>query len=435
MTREFGCQICSHVLNRRADEHGLAVYEHPLILGLVDHRPVPVPAERLTGLRRLCDFCGSGSDPLLFVYRTHPISALAVGAGVEHVEYYGTRWSACDMCSHWLTVGDAGRLLDRAATGSGLRRDAAGLAITGHLQRVVLDSLLPGRVLITTGRWPSAAPAARLLPKVRDRLAALLRGPDHIDTPPLEPVRHDLASGLDQARLYYVDAHFSQMVQHATAALPPTTAAAALAPADHGLLTWAEPVAGAAAASWTAGPDGWEVVEYAGLGAEGRPDEAVQHLRAAVGWLMPIRTSHLRRGQLAAGSHPAAALLTTWLLIGQQSVADVAPAEVDPAIRKAYQRARRPAPDVRLIRIRGTAAVRPPAASAAHGEQVRTHRWWTSGHWRNQAHGPGRALRKPVYISPFLKGPADLPIRHSTTVRVLGRTGADTDGPTGTAAP
>lgn len=29
------------------------------------------------------------------------------------------------------------------------------------------------------------------------------------------------------------------------------------------------------------------------------------------------------------------------------------------------------------------------------------------GHWRQQAHGPGRTLRKPIWIEPFWKGPED----------------------------
>ncbi|MEV4416574.1 hypothetical protein [Catellatospora sp. NPDC049609] len=275
MTRVFGCQICLHVLNRRADDYGLAVYEHPLVLGPIDHRPVPVPADRLPELRRLCDFCGSGSDPLLFVYRTHPISALALGAGVERVEHFGTDWSACDMCSHWISTGNAGRLLQRATSVGGLRQGDIGREITGHLQSTVMDNLRPGRVLVTTAGAPQAVPAARILPKVRDRLAALLRGPDLIETPPLSQVRHDIADGLEQARLYFVDEHFSRMVQHAATALPATTVTTGLPPAQHGLLTWSQPVAGATAASWTPDVAGWQIVEYTGLGTDGRPQARI----------------------------------------------------------------------------------------------------------------------------------------------------------------
>lgn len=29
------------------------------------------------------------------------------------------------------------------------------------------------------------------------------------------------------------------------------------------------------------------------------------------------------------------------------------------------------------------------------------------GHWRQQAHGPGHSLRKPIWIEPFWKGPEE----------------------------
>lgn len=37
-------------------------------------------------------------------------------------------------------------------------------------------------------------------------------------------------------------------------------------------------------------------------------------------------------------------------------------------------------------------------------------RWWVSGHWREQPVGPGRALRRPVWIEPYVKGPEDKPL-------------------------
>lgn len=38
------------------------------------------------------------------------------------------------------------------------------------------------------------------------------------------------------------------------------------------------------------------------------------------------------------------------------------------------------------------------------------HRWIVSGHFRWQAHGPDRELRKLIYIEPYLKGPEGLPL-------------------------
>jgi hypothetical protein len=45
--------------------------------------------------------------------------------------------------------------------------------------------------------------------------------------------------------------------------------------------------------------------------------------------------------------------VTTWLLI-MQKLAEVTPTEPEKPIRKAYQRTGRQAPEVRLVRLRGT---------------------------------------------------------------------------------
>ena len=38
-------------------------------------------------------------------------------------------------------------------------------------------------------------------------------------------------------------------------------------------------------------------------------------------------------------------------------------------------------------------------------------RWWVRGHWRQQAVGPNRQDRAPVWIMPYVKGPDDRPIK------------------------
>lgn len=42
---------------------------------------------------------------------------------------------------------------------------------------------------------------------------------------------------------------------------------------------------------------------------------------------------------------------------------------------------------------------------AAGDRKVATH--WVRGHWRNQAHGPGRTLRKMIWVMPYLVGDGD----------------------------
>lgn len=72
--------------------------------------------------------------------------------------------------------------------------------------------------------------------------------------------------------------------------------------------------------------------------------------------------------------------------------------------------------NVRLVNIH--ARHRPPTGQPHSVEW--TKRWIVSGHWRQQAYGEGRQLRKPVYIAPHVKGPEGLPLDTSekATVRV-----------------
>jgi hypothetical protein len=153
----------------------------------------------------------------------------------------------------------------------------------------------------------------------------------------------------------------------------------------------------------------------------------MEKVRHEIGWLIPIHAIHVRRNAVVGGADPIAALVAAWLIIAQQLTQDE-PALVDPPIRKAYARTRRPQPEVRLVRIRppdpGAQSIATTGGRTPTGRAKPDHRYWVSGHERNQAYGPGRSLRKKIDIDPFLKGPEDKPIKASTTVRILGSTRA-----------
>ncbi|MFN6548381.1 hypothetical protein [Mycolicibacterium nivoides] len=75
-------------------------------------------------------------------------------------------------------------------------------------------------------------------------------------------------------------------------------------------------------------------------------------------------------------------------------------------------------PEVVLIDV-----LRPPGAS---GDQRSTakrkdfdHRWWVRGHWKMQPYGPGRLLRKIIYIEPHTAGPDDKPLSKRPRVNVI----------------
>jgi hypothetical protein len=245
-------------------------------------------------------------------------------------------------------------------------------------------------------------------------------------------VRGPISPSLEAARLFWVDPQFTELAQYAARSLPATPLTAAQPPAPHGLLAWAQPVGvrgDLAAASWSSGPDGMRIIGYRSIGS-GLPPAELQHLREQIGWLGPRTHTHLAPGELVDTGSPAGVLVATWLLIAQR-LAETAPAAVDKAVRKAYQRTGRPAPDVRLIRIRGAhtagSATRRPAGD--QDSPQREFRWWVKGHWRNQPYGRGRAQRRLIFLDPHLRGPEGKPIKASTTVRVLTATAPDRGNP------
>ncbi|MCP2325216.1 hypothetical protein HDA40_003723 [Hamadaea flava] len=413
---EMACATCLTPLNVLDDQ-----YIHPLYRDNDGHPPVPVPTSQLDTVNRTCDFCGDQYP--MWTLLGGNVRVLATSSQTGLVQDMGETWAACVPCMADLDAGRAMKVADRAVRRMRVHDIPLAHAETAKLHQAFLRQRLPGRVLLTTTAWPELDVSPRDLPKVRDRLASFYRGPDELPTTlRISNVRRQLADSLDRARLYWIDDNFTELAEHAASQMPAVTASKDLAPCDDGLLVWTRPATAhmITAASWSTHDNAIEAVIYRAIGS-GLEDQPLQHLREQVGWLAPTRTFRLRHDQLIDGSPDdrSAILLVTWLLIAQKAAEDV-PAEIDKTIRKKYARAQRALPEVRIVRIR---AHTQPDDSAkvpgTGGSRTYTSRFWVTGHWRNQAHGPGRTLRRPVYIHPFLRGPEDAPIKLSTTVRIL----------------
>jgi len=418
----MACRVCAVPLTGFIDlDTGRVRYSHPLrtVVQPVGHDPDPAPIDEVDA-RYVCDFCGD--ERIVYALRTVPISTVTTTGGGRVVEEYGTDWSACFACAGYIDAADLDGLHSRLRQ-VGPRLDRIAAAGVRVMQQAVLQSLLPGRAVAAIGRWPATPLPAATLPKVRDRLAALIGGPLGL---PLglgaDEVRGPVGTSVAAARLFWVDPQFTELAAYAAGVLPATPVTAADLPAPHGLLAWAQPVGARGdlvAASWTTGPDGVRIVGYRSVGT-GLPPAQVQQLRERIGWLGPRTHTHLPAGDLVDAGSPAGVVVATWLLIAQR-LAETAPVAVDKAVRKAYQRAGRPAPQVRLVRIRGAHATGSGTRRAA-GDQdgpQREFRWWVRGYWRNQPYGPGRAQRRLIFLDPHLRGPEGKPIKASTTVRVL----------------
>jgi len=425
--RDMACAVCGYALNA-IDDTGTITFEHPIVPDTDDHDVVPMPAHQLDNVFRRCHMC-STSEPV-WMYRTPQIGAMSVGGTRPVTQTYSTQWKVCCPCAQLIEQDDPVTLTQRSVAAMGWRRTGPEAQILAGIHRAIVLTREPGRTLLTTGAWSPAQLKASTLPKVRDRLAGLLRGPVGLSAPLDHAERRSLlAEGLDQSRLYWIDPQFTALVAQVLADLPTTAITDRIVPKGSGLLVWSTPVDQRhriAAASWTPRPDGWQMVCYRSLGLD-LPSTVIELVRHEVGWLVPVHAVHVPHEVTVDGSKPLAALVASWLIIAQQLTRDE-PTPADPPIRKAYARAHRPPPEVRLVGIK-PASSQPQPAQAEHdrtpsGRAKPDHRYWVSGHPRNQAHGPGRSLRKVIDIDPYLKGPEDAPIKASTTVRVLGSTRA-----------
>lgn len=499
----FGCAVCRRPLNR-LDIGGQPRWLHVgADTGAAPHQPQPVPAEQIHDLAQACDFC-SEPDPV-WLYRSDPITVLAVADDRALQINLGERWAACTGCAELIETRDAAGLLARAAAGVSAHRGQAPIREIRTIHAAFLAIRRPGREPLhpagaaaglspRAGSRRGAACAARsdaapipvlrpaVLPKVRDRLADWWRqhaaeplrravstgrpvpAPAHLlDRPhpphtatgrlttPAEAAAYTaaMAGSLTHAALYWIDPTFTKLATSASTKLPNLHIDRDQVPAASGLLVWGTPIAEATllhgqrqdlvAATWWRIPAGWWLQLYAPAGA-GLTGTALQHVRERIGWLAPIGTGHalpdhnpgsatlvdgVREGPPPGVEHAATAtLVATWLLSGQDNLADTATEGADRAVRRAYARANRPAPEVRLVQLR--TRNRPDATtSTADGDRptrVYSHQWWVEGHFRDQLYGPNRSLRKRIFVAGHLAGPDDKPVRLRPSVRVLGST-------------
>ncbi|MGH1490568.1 MAG: hypothetical protein ACRBK7_14455 [Acidimicrobiales bacterium] len=86
------------------------------------------------------------------------------------------------------------------------------------------------------------------------------------------------------------------------------------------------------------------------------------------------------------------------------------------AERKRLDRAQVDNRTVRVVRMRRKEADSDHPGEDQGDDSSYTHQWVVSGHWRNQPCGPDRSQRRPVWISPYIKGPEDKPLIVKPTI-------------------
>lgn len=124
--------------------------------------------------------------------------------------------------------------------------------------------------------------------------------------------------------------------------------------------------------------------------------------------------------------HPAertvlTTVAATWMLMQQPGIVERERLEPDVKITRSYRRAGRPAPEVTLVELRRSYhAAAGPVEEDEPGRHYR-HRWVVRGHWRQQAYGPQRSLRRQTWIPSHIKGPDGAELLETTIVNVWRR--------------
>ena len=428
LTRLMACKVCHLGLTENQNTGGVT-FRHPVSDD--SHDAQPVNAAHLQPVSNRCHTCTAA--PPIWSYQTGTIAILAADSGT--LMTYNDQWHVCYRCAQFIEADDDQALTTYSAKLMRWSPASDQFKILNTLHRGIIVGR-QGRTLLTSTDWPAARIGPEMLPKIRDRFNGLLRGPDNLPAPMngTQQRRH-LAEQLDIAPLYWINSEFTDLVTAVSADQPRARWNDDLVPSTAGFLAWPTPVGRdqrLAAASWTPRDDGWEVIGYRSIGGA-LDDDLMPAFRHEIGWLVPIHIEHISRRAALDGNHPLGPLITTWLLIHQE-MAEAVPASLPKGTTRAYQRNNRPAPDVRVVRIKPRTATTPsPRQQKPDRSRTRAkpnHRFWVSGHERQQAYGPGRSLRKPIDIQPFLKGDEGLPIKLSTTVRILGsRTAAQPSAP------
>lgn len=471
----MACRVCRVPVNRFAHADGSGEeWLHAQIWNEYDHDPDPVPHAELDGAPlRVCDFCGA-SDDVIWQYDGADMRLRVDGT----LHNYGTRWAGCIPCDAFIRAGDPVGTVERAVRFTGPLKQMRGEQVSPQLRQRFLDLhtefirsihtrvLIPGVILPPPRRLSPTQ-----LPKVRDRLAQLFAGDlrreqmvrgtgEPFGLPAADHGRDDgfavralsvspqvadafcrrVERSLLVADLFWVSKEFTLLAVGSGKKLPDlSVSAASELPAGNGVVVFAEPVmeipvadrrVAVVAMSWMLVPGGVWVIVY-GQPEQFMPEESRDDLAAVIGWLMPASNG----GGITFGTHDADSpgqetfrtLLATWFLMAQGGVAQTRPVEIDKGIRRAYSRAKRPVPQVRLVELRLRPRQAPRTAQSVAAGRTYSVRWLVGGKdglgfWRTYWLKPGSARcqcttppdiehRERRWIFPYIAGPDGKPVK------------------------
>lgn len=298
----------------------------------------------------------------------------------------------------------------------------------------------------------------RDLPKRRNQLlrhladpAAPLRartGPEHA------PGLDALARHLRAAELYWVSAPMAALAMHAGAQLDEVDAAPETRPSGCGLIFYQDGIGDlplprgwhvrseggeasvvplesipVSALSWGPFESGllvWTLVDrrllaeaFATHGAELLREE-VPPLVPMLGTILPLTSTDPEH----IADVPATivrALVASWHLMQQPTLADRSTVRPDKKVRGVTLRLGMADPEVTVVDLRHRYVPDDREETGSEGGRRYRYRWVVSGHWRNQPYGPGRTLRRKQWIPAYVKGPEGAPLLVRERVNVWRR--------------
>jgi hypothetical protein len=285
------------------------------------------------------------------------------------------------------------------------------------------------------------------LPKVRRQTLRHLRDPASPlrskTSPKNAPALDVLTTILEAGELFWVQQDMAALAMHAGEQLAAARWATADRPAPCGLLYWQDGISHmdyqgvqipVEACAW--GPhEGemmlWLLMSRDRLVAEvavTRPDltlltDEIPPLVPFYGATIPVTTEPLPMVEVDSKlPHPVvAALASAWLLMQQPLLIDRTRERADKPTARAYARDGLPSPDVTVIDLRRQYTPQGQDPDAGSDGRRYRHRWVVSGHWRNQAYGPGQSLRRQTWVPAHVKGPEGAPLLATEKVNVWRR--------------
>ncbi|WP_043654510.1 hypothetical protein [Nocardia thailandica] len=310
------------------------------------------------------------------------------------------------------------------------------------------DSLVPGQQ-VSLGEALKRAPAARTsagrirataLPKLRDQTRQFTAAPSYDESSvSAEPLLPQITRHLEISELYWVSVDMAALAVSAGAALDldEIDFDVCLAPSRTGLLlfdggvgavTYGDIDCPVDAVSWgpMAGGRGLLLCFYVARWRirDGLSAADIQLDDTSTPPLIPISTTE-DVGATGSADRPAdtvrRALIATWHLMQQPTVAWTGRAEPDKKTARAHARLGKAVAEVNIIDLRRLYQATDPDHEPEEKPGRYSHRWVVTGHWRNQPHGPDRAQRKRIWIPDHVKGPDGAPLLVRERVNVWRR--------------